>query len=318
MATGPMTPVPSEVTPMSNSTRTPQTTGESEPAYRHETVHSDLRPGDLARVITTGRDVDRAEVIAKWPFAQADFDPKRHPEIPTKQRTWAGHTAGEGEKQPEIQIDGTAMRTTLETEDGRRYAVADWTATDDPPFLYMLVIDSDRPGERRWDRVGQVQSVERYGPEPVYRMTGFQWSRSRDRQTRVLSLAADGHFDHTNPAGELPERTTLQDLADRLGADEPRQLTREDLSTLDLSYDAAREHVDRTGDTILTDDPGEDLSRLDRTFSPGQFIALFPDGNGGWIERHKAGHGPPSEDIPPWKAEANAKPTFTPLGEWSE
>lgn len=297
---------------MSETIRPTATDGVPGEWDRHETVHADLRKGDLCRVAAGGATVDGGAVIAKWPFAQADFDPTRHDEIPTKRREWVGLT-DECDERTTVTIDGAGMRTTLATADGSRYAIVDWSKTDDPAYLYLLVIDSDQPDQRRWDTVGEVTHVERYGPEPEYRMTGFQWSRSRDRHRRVLSLAADGELE-TYSFATIPDRESVLDLADRLGADEPRRLTREDLNTLDAAYTTAHEYVDRTGEPFLTADPSEDLDTLDRDFAPSRYIALFPDGRGGWTERHIPGHGPPSEDVPPWVVEQDADPEFVPLG----
>lgn len=301
---------------MSESSHRPR--GESEHGGegvhdRHETTNSDLRTGDLARVTTEDTEVDTAAVIARWKFAQQDFSHDTAPEVPVKRWTRTDHRGEEPVEREMVKIRGTADRSTLITEDGQTYAVVDWRATEDPAYLYLLVIDGE-PEDRRWMSVGPVQSVERYGPEPRYRITPLKWGRTRSRDADVLTHAARGEFTSTDLTDALPDADTLRDLARRRKQTEPCDLSRRELGILTRAYRAARDHVERTGEPVLTSDVSTDLSRLDREFPPGRYHAVFPDGEGGEVLKKAANSGPPSEDIPPWEQESAADPDFTPLG----
>jgi hypothetical protein len=310
------------VIPVSESSHRPRTESErgGEGAHRrHETTNADLRTGDLARVTCEDTEVDHAAVIARWKFAQQDFSPDTAPEVPVKRWTRTDLTGEEPVEREQVKINGTADRTTLITEDGQVFAVADWTATDDPPYLYLLVIDGE-PEERRWMSMGPVQSVERYGAEPRYRLTPLKWGRNRSQDANVLKLAASGEFTSTDLTESLPDGDTLRDLARRRNRSEPCDLTRRELGILTRAYRAARDHVERTGEPVLSSDVDEDRTRLDREFPPGRYHAVFPDGGGGEVLKKSPNSGPPSEDVPPWEQESDADPAFTPLGtgEWDD
>lgn len=285
---------------------------------RHETPPRDLRDGDLVRVTTSDTEVERAAVIARWKFAQQDFSPDTAPEVPTKTRRWTDHTGEESVEKTEVKIRGTADRSTLITEDGRKYAVVDWTATDDAPYLYLMVIDSEDPDERRWTSLGRVQSVERYGPEPEYRMAAYKWRGTREQDADVVRFAASEYGELDAPEdvlNRLPEPSVLRNLAGRRGASERSDLSTRDLQALTDAYRAVRAHVERTGEPVLSDDASEDVDTLDREFHRRYFAAVFPDSEGGEVVAKRPNSGPPSGDIPPWEAEQDADPEFSPLGQ---
>lgn len=135
-----------------------------------------LHTGDRARVLTGDRALDPAAAIAVWPYYQADFDDPVHREDMTRQTKSHG------------------TRVTFATEDGCRYAAVDWNHTEDAPILYLLVVDDPDPEPRRWDRVGEVQRIERYG-EPVERSP--EWIArppSQDVEPWVAERRADPAF----------------------------------------------------------------------------------------------------------------------------
>lgn len=137
---------------------------ELRPAHekRHESPLKELHTGDVARVTFGEKVLDPAAVIAVWPWSQEDFTPTEHPEIELKDHeTLSNHRY---DSDDDIRLwEMTGQRVTFATEDGARYAVVDWNSGPDTAFLYLLVIDSECPDERRWDRVGEVDTVERYG-----------------------------------------------------------------------------------------------------------------------------------------------------------
>jgi hypothetical protein len=145
-----------------------------------------LHRGDTARVISEEQVLDPAAVIAVWPWYQADFDDGSHSEDMTP-----GETKSRG------------TRATFATEDGGRYAAVDWTKTDDAAVLYLLVIDSEDPDGRRWDRVGRVQRVERYGEPEDRTPEWFGRPPSRDIPPWTVEQNADPEF--TIPGGHGDE-----------------------------------------------------------------------------------------------------------------
>jgi hypothetical protein len=141
---------------------------------RHEQPLKELHTGDIARVTTEDTELDPVTVIAVWPYYQADFDHERHAdEVFVKESRHKDMTVENPEWETVRRLKPNGIRVTFATEDGGRYAVVRWAKTEDPAFLYLLVMDSDDPDERRWDRIGRDPTVERYGePEdrdPEYR-----------------------------------------------------------------------------------------------------------------------------------------------------
>lgn len=278
-----------------------------------ETTAGDLRNGDLIHVETVDDAVERAEVIARWVFSQEDFSHDTAESVPVRVRRWTDHTGDEPVEKSEKLKDGTGNRSTIITPDGTKYAIVDWKANDDPPHLYLLVVDAADPEDRRWTDIGAVQSIGRYGADPKYRMKPFKWSLNMDRDHPVLKAAADGEFSDTSV--QLPDASKLRNMANTRRADETIPLTARELSILGRCYTAAREHVEQTGEPLIKDTVEDDLEELDRSPDPRYYMAVFPDGDGGDVRRKRPNSGPPSEDIPPWEQEQNADPDFTPLGQ---
>lgn len=145
---------------------------------RHDITAADIREGDTLHVTAADCEVDHAAVIARWKFRQRDFSPDAGSEIPSVTRKWMDLTDEDGPVEFEdTRIMGHGDRSTLMTEDGRKFAVVDWKASDDPPYLYLLVIDSEDPDERRWTSLGPVEDLKRHGPEPEGRRS-FDWTGS--------------------------------------------------------------------------------------------------------------------------------------------
>lgn len=123
-----------------------------------------LHRGDTARVTTENRTLDPTSVIAVWPYAQLDFCPDRHNgDLQIRESRKKDMTV----EQPEWEVIrrpiNRGMRVTFATTDGGRYAAVNWAGTDAPPLLYLLVVDSEDPDGRRWDRLDELDHVERYG-----------------------------------------------------------------------------------------------------------------------------------------------------------
>lgn len=155
--------------------------GEDGPPVQRTEIRG-LHRGDTTRVIADATRLDPAAVIAVWPWYQADFDDGTH-----RADMNPGRTKSEG------------VRATFATECGGRYAAVNWKQTDDPPVLYLLVIDSEDPDARRWDRVAHVQRVERYGEPEERTPEWFGRAPSRDIPPWRVEQDADPEF--TAPGG---------------------------------------------------------------------------------------------------------------------
>lgn len=144
---------------------------------RHEQPLKEMHTGDIARVTTEDTVLDPAVVIAVWPYYQEDFDSDAHTDdVHTKRTCRKDMTVENPVWEPKFKHYFNGIRLTFATEGGGRYAVVRWAKTEDPAFLYLLVIDSADPEGRRWERIGRAPTVERYGdpedrkPEYVNRM----------------------------------------------------------------------------------------------------------------------------------------------------
>jgi len=123
-----------------------------------------LHTGDTVRVTTDVETLDPAAVIATWQFSQRDFDGERHSgDVFVQEVKRKDHTVENPTWKTEHRPKPNGMRVTFQTPDGGRFAAVDWSKTDDDPILYLLVIRGEDPESRRWDRVGAVSGIWRYG-----------------------------------------------------------------------------------------------------------------------------------------------------------
>lgn len=154
-----------------------------------------IHTGDIARVTATDAVLDPAAAIAVWPYYQTDFDDPAHVgDVLTKRGARKDMTVEDPVWEPDIKHSFHGTRITFATEDGGRYAVVNWNGTDDPPYLYLLVIGGEGPEDRRWDKLDAVERVERYG-EPEDRNS--EWSYrlpSEDIPPHVVEQDADPSF----------------------------------------------------------------------------------------------------------------------------
>jgi len=79
--------------------------------------------------------VDGAAVIARWKFAQQDFDPDTAAEGPGQRWTRTDLTGEEPVEREMVEIHGTGGRAALLTADGQMYAVVGLNAHAAPPYL---------------------------------------------------------------------------------------------------------------------------------------------------------------------------------------
>ncbi len=127
----------------------------------------DCHTGDLARVTGEDHELDPAAVLAVWPWDQKDFSPERHAaDLYIRERRVKDCTVDTPTWETERTPLNRGMRVTFSTGGGTWYAAVDWTQTEDPALLYLLVIDDPDPGARRWERVDRVERVELYGVDP--------------------------------------------------------------------------------------------------------------------------------------------------------
>lgn len=161
--------------PMSDSGASPSGRDATPAAReRHESPLKELHTDDRARITTEDTVLDPAVVIAVWPYYQEDFHHERHADdVYVQERRRKDRTVENPEWETVRTLKPNGIRVTFATEGGGRYAVVNWSKTEDPPLLYLLVIDGEDPESRRWERIGRDPTVERYGePEdrkPEYR-----------------------------------------------------------------------------------------------------------------------------------------------------
>lgn len=122
----------------------------------------DIHTGDVVRVVADGQAVDPGAVIAVWPWTQEDFTPDRHiADLHVERRKVKDMTVDDPEWTTEERVKRRGWRVSLAAENGARYAVVDWNGTDAPPVLYLLLVKSEDPDARRWERMSPVQRIDR-------------------------------------------------------------------------------------------------------------------------------------------------------------
>lgn len=273
-----------------------------------------LRPEELVRVTADGVDIQRGEVIAKWPYTQHDLKGEDHTEdVYTRRSATKDMTRENPVWEPKIKHKFNGYRATIATPEGGRYAVVDWAKTDDRAIAYMLVIDGDTPEARTWTKLGFVESIQRYGPQPHYQIGALSWRYQRERDMAALKRAAAGELETEYAYGLADHRGELRELKNIRREGSPQPLSRHQLNVLAAAVEATRDHVATTGSPILSDSVSEDLKELRFRPAPHRYTAMFPDGSGDWITSERNPSGQPSADIPPMEQEQNADPDFRPL-----
>lgn len=171
---------------------------------RHPIALRKVHPGDVTRVTTDEQTLDPAAALSVWPYDQLDFSPARHrDDLHTDRWARKDHTAENPVWEPVIRHRNRGIRVTFATEDGGRYAVVDWSQTDDPPLVYLLVFDGADPDARRWDRIGTDATVERYGAPIGDRSRAWAYRPpSEDIEPWLVEQDADPEFTVPNPGGE--------------------------------------------------------------------------------------------------------------------